>query len=137
MGFKLKTRGIMIMFGEAARSLHFDIVSLSRYKAKYEEVGREGIPVMISHYPGYLKANKMRWLLPIIYSQDGMFSIMAKKTISLFLNPPFLFLLQQWASLTDRYSWAYCPMIFRILLSGWILQGTKSKANGVGIVTYT
>jgi glycosyltransferase involved in cell wall biosynthesis len=137
MGYCLKKIGVRIVFNKEAESLHYDIVSISRYKTKYEEVGREGMPKMIADYPEYLRTLRAKWLWPINYSQDKLSLILGKMIYRGLLNLAVLNSFQKWAVTTDRYSWAYCPIVYRLLLGGWLLQGLKSKEHEVGMVTYT
>jgi len=136
MGYNLNKLGTRIVFGKEAVSWHYDNVSISRYKTKYIESGREAIPKIIAFYPDYLKTTRAKWLLSINYSQDNLPKIIKKTMIKFIVNPEVLKIFEKWAIATDRYSWAYYPIIYRLLLGSWLLKGFKSKKRGFGLVTY-
>jgi glycosyltransferase involved in cell wall biosynthesis len=137
MGYCLKKAGLRILYGEEAMTTHFDEVSISRYQSKYEEAGREGLWVIITNYPDYIRTQKVNYLLPVDYSHDKLSLVIVKNVVRGLLNPVALSILKKWAVATDRYRWAFWPIVYRLLLAGSILKGVRSNQRGFGRVSYT
>jgi len=136
MGYSLKKLGVRIVFSEEAKSIHYDNISISRYKIKYMEAGREGLPIMIKKNPDYKKTTKIGWLMPIEMGRDSLINIFRKVAIQCILNRVTLKLIETFAIATDNWPWAYYQYVYRLLTAGWFLQGFRSKERGRGIVNY-
>lgn len=136
MGYCLQKIGVRLVFCEQARSFHYDDVSIARYKIKYMEAGREGLPLMIKKNPDYKSATKIGWLLPVDIEKDNFKHIIGKSIMQILLNRVMIKLIETYAMKTDNHRWLYFPMIYRLLMAGWVRQGFKSKERGVGHVTY-
>lgn len=136
MGFCLKRLDVRIVFEERARSLHYDQVSLARYKLKLTEAASSGLQIILSKNPDYASLTNIGWLLPIRRGQDSLKRVAGKLAIRLLINPLVIFLLEKWAIATDQVSWTYWPLLYRVLTAGWILSKQKAKHGGVRLVTY-
>ena len=142
MGYLLWKLGVRIIFGEAARALHYDTTSISRYKLKSIEVSRVGqevlgaYEVILDKAPEYFELTKLRFVLPIDRQKDSYARIIIKLGIRIALNPVVVFLLERWTIITDHYPWLYCGPLYRALIAGWHLQGQRSEQQRGRLVTY-
>ncbi len=136
LGHCLKRLGIRLLFGERARSVHWDNVSIQRYKLKMTEAARGSIRIILSKSPEYYEDTQVRFLLPIDWGKDKPKRIVVKCFLKTVLNGLVSFLLEYWAFRTNRYSWLYCKPIYRLLVTSWILQGLRSKQGNVRLFTY-
>ncbi len=137
MGYCLHGLGIRIVFGEDARSCHYDEISVDRYKKKIMEGAREGTKVILSKSPGYFEGTQIRLLLPVDLGHDDLRRVVAKLGVSALLNPLTTFLLELWARRTDRYERLYFRLLYRALLAGWYLQGYRTRSGGARLVQYS
>jgi GT2 family glycosyltransferase len=136
LGYCLSRIGIRIVFCEEARTVHYDDLSLTRYKLKMRESAREGLPIQLSKCPDYVESTKVRYLIPVDWKRDSLRRIASKLFIRSVLNPIVVSLLERFAILTDRISQLYCRSLYRLLVSGWIIGGQSSSKNGEKLVTY-
>jgi glycosyltransferase involved in cell wall biosynthesis len=136
LGYGLTRLGARITFGEEARTLHYDDVSIARYKLKLLETARFGLRTIMDKSPDYVEDTQVRFLLPIDWQKDSPIRIVVKASIWALLNPLTTFLFERWAVLTDRFSRIYFSPLYRLLLAAWILQGYRSKMRSVPLVTY-
>ncbi len=136
LGFCLKQLGIRILFGEDARSWHYDDVSILRYKLKIMETAREGLKIILRKSPEYFEGTQLRFLLPVNWKKDSPWRIFLKLCIRAFLNPVTVFLMERWAISTDRRSFLYFGPLYRLLVAGWAVLGIRSDQRPVKLVTY-
>jgi glycosyltransferase involved in cell wall biosynthesis len=136
LGYCLSRQGARIIFGEAARTVHYDEVTLTRFKAKLLEVGRWGLRVQAEKSPGYVESALTRFLLPVDWRRDGLTRIGAKVCVRVVTNPLAAVVLERWAVLTDRLDGLYWPTLYRMLLATWVSQGYRSTGGGPPLVTY-
>jgi glycosyltransferase involved in cell wall biosynthesis len=136
LGYCLQKIGVRLVFCEQAKSIHYDDVSLARYKVKFTEAGREGLPLMIKKNPDYKSTTKVGWVLPIDLGKDSFSRIIGKSIICIFFNRTIMKLMETYATKTDNRLNLYFPIIYRLLTAGWLRQGFKSKDRGIGHVTY-
>jgi hypothetical protein len=136
LGYCLSRIGIRIVFCEEARTVHYDDLSIQRYKLKTIESAHKGLPILLSKCPDYIESTKVRYLIPVDWRRDSYRRILSKLIMRSVLNSFFISLLERWAILTDRISQLYCRSLYRLLISGWIMRGQSSSNNGEKIVTY-
>jgi hypothetical protein len=136
LGYRLSVRGFRLIFGEDARSLHYDEVTIRRYKMKLMESAQFGLPVVLNKNPDYLEGTQYRYLVPMDWTRDSPGRIAAKAGVRAIANPFFAFLLEQWARLSDRLGWAYWPPMYRVLSAAWVMRGYRTRGDGSPLVTY-
>ena len=136
LGFCLKKSGIRILFGEDARSWHYDDASILRYKSKIMENAREGLKIILRKSPEYFEGTQVRFLLSVNWKNDSLKRIIAKLGVQAFLNPLIVFLMERWALFTDRLSFLYFGPLCRLLVAGWGLLGIRLDQRPVRFVTY-
>jgi glycosyltransferase involved in cell wall biosynthesis len=129
LGLSLKRAGVTITFGENARTVHFDEITLDRYKVKYRENGRWGLRTLVDKHPDYPAQTMMGWLTQGRTRVDSSGKNAAKPYLQAALGGPALRVLERWAAATDGVAALYCPPVFRALLAGWTLQGYRSTAD--------
>ncbi|HMH43262.1 MAG TPA: glycosyltransferase family 2 protein [Pyrinomonadaceae bacterium] len=136
LGYCLSRAGLRIIFGEQARSVHRDDLSIQRYKSKVVETTRAGYRVILGKGNEYFEQTQVRFLLPVDWRKDSLRRIAIKRWIKILLNPLTVFLLERWAILSDGYSWLYFQPVYRLLTAGWGLSGFRSSRQEIGLVTY-
>jgi glycosyltransferase involved in cell wall biosynthesis len=136
LGYSLVNQGLRIVFGEGARTIHYDDLSIERYKKKVLETTSLGYQIILAKGRGYFEKTQVRFLLPIDSVTDAFELLMAKICIRVILNPLVVFLLERWAKLTDRYSALYFAPVYRLLSAGWSLAGFRQSERRVELVTY-
>lgn len=134
LGFALKRLGLSIVFGERARTVHYDEITLSRYKTKYVETGREGLRAMVEKNPEYATRTNVGWLLPADLRHDSIARVFGKIVLQGLSRTPLPPLLEKWAIATDRYSWVFVPFLYHYLLAVWVLHGYRSPVGGIGVL---
>lgn len=136
LGYCLARAGVRIVFSEQARTVHYDEVSIRRYKQKILETSREGARVILDKSPEYFEGTQVRFLLPIAWKTDSLRRIAVKLVLRACLNPLTVSFLEQMLIATDRSPRLYLQPLYRMLIAGWILRGLRSKAQGINLVTY-
>lgn len=136
MGYSLKRIGVRIVFCEEAKSIHYDNVSIPRFKMKFMEGGREALPIMLRKVPDYRYLTKIGWLLPIEFKDDSILLIFKKLAILSLVNSITLKRIEIYALATDKYPLAYCSFVYRLLTAGWVRQGFRSIKRGFGQINY-
>lgn len=136
LGQCLKKKGIRLVFADKARTLHYDILSLTRYKQKTMEAAKFGLNILINKSPEYLENTKIKHLIPISLKNDKFIRILIKSTIRIVLNRYTIYLLERWATYIDHISFLYYSYIYRALIAGWIISGQKLKLNNNVFVSY-
>jgi glycosyltransferase involved in cell wall biosynthesis len=122
LGYCLKKNGVRLLFCEAARTTHYDIVSLSRYKHKVYESSTHALPVMMNKCPEYIASTKLHYLIPVSSYSDSFSMVLIKRVLRMLLNDVILSTLEYWLHRIDNVSLFYCSALYRILIAGWILQ---------------
>lgn len=135
-GHCLRRAGIRLCFCERARTIHHDEVSVERYKVKYREAAREGIPIIQGRDATALDETNLKNMMPIAWRTDSVLTVVKKYAIRGALNDLVLAALEYWARVTDGYPALSSRACYRLLLAGWYLQGLKSRDPGRGEVTY-
>ena len=136
LGFALRRSGIRICYAEGARTVHYDEVSIARYRLKYEETAREGFRIIARRSPGFIDETAVRFLMPIAWRADGAGTIGMKILSSLALSEPVVRGLEWWANRTDRWPACASRRCFRALLAGWHRRGLRTDQLGRSEVTY-
>ncbi len=136
LGYRLSLRGLRMIFGENARTLHWDEVTLRRYKEKLIETARLGLRVMVNKIPDYVEGTQVRFLLPVDWKKDSPRRLAAKLGIRAIANPLTTFFLERWARFSDRLGWAYLPLLYRFLTAAWVMRGYESTDTGSPMVAY-
>lgn len=136
MGYCLNQIGIKIVFEENARTLHYDDISILRYKNKILETSKFGINILLEKCPDFLEKTKLVHLLPIDLQKDTHTRIITKIFIRSILNPLTLKAVERLALFTDKCSFFYVSAMYRFLIAGWSIQGQKLKADKNVFVTY-
>jgi glycosyltransferase involved in cell wall biosynthesis len=136
LGYCLTRAGVRIVFGEDARSLHYDEVTIGRYRVKLLEAARLGLRILMDNCPDYVESTQVRFLMPIRIRADRPSVIAAKMAMRLVTCTPSRILLEQWAVLTDRIRWLYCWPVYRALSAAWIAYGYRTQPDGKSLVTY-
>jgi GT2 family glycosyltransferase len=129
MGYRLNQYGVRICFTENAKAIHFDTVSIHRFKLKAIEWKKNAFPVILRKQPKYFDQTNFKYLMPVSFFQDNI-SVLAKKIfIRVTLNKISVFLLEQIIIITDGINLLYSPLIIRALYAGWFLNVTESNTN--------
>ena len=136
LGQCLKEKGVRIIFADKARSLHYDNVSLSRYKQKTLESAKYGLKILMDKSPEYLEPTQLKYLLPISLKKDQFSRVLIKAGIRLVVHRSTVYLIESWAKYTDHISFLYIPYLYRALIAGWIITGLQIKSNDSTFVTY-
>lgn len=136
LGYCLSRAGIRIIFGEHARSVHYDDLSIKRYKNKCLETTGAGYRVILGKGNEYFEKTQVRFLLPVEWRTDSLKRIVIKWWIKIIVNPLTVLVLERLAILSDGYAWLYCPPLYRLLIAGWSLRGLRSGQRRSGLVTY-
>jgi glycosyltransferase involved in cell wall biosynthesis len=131
LGQCLKGNGVRLIFGENAHSLHYDILSLHRYKQKILETAKFGLNVLKTKSPQYFESTQVKYLLPISLDKDNLKRIIAKVIIKAALNRFTVLCIEKWLTTTDTISSLYFAPLYRILIAGWIIHGQKLKRDDV------
>ncbi len=129
LGQCLKENGVRLIFGENARSLHYDTLSLHRYKRKMLESAKFGLKILKTKSPQYLESTQVKYLLPISIDKDSFKLIIAKVIIKATLNRFTVFCMEKSLALIDSIPPLYFATLYRMLLAGWIIQGQKLKGD--------
>lgn len=136
MGYLLSLDGVRMAFAEDARALHFDCVSLNRYKLKIIEMYRGGYRYLLKQNPAYFDGTLVRYLLPLNLANDS-FKLLARKIVlTLVLNKLSVYLLELGLKSGDSWSWLYCKPMYKILVAGWGFNAIRAKQTGVRLVRY-
>lgn len=135
-GQRLRDAGVRLVFGENARALHLDEVTVDWYRAKMLETGRDGIPLLSERYPDFLKETGVAHLLPVEWGVDRGMRLASKLAVRGVLNPVTVWLLERWARSTDHIGALYSPRLYRALTAGWLLRGQRLKRGGPRLVRY-
>jgi glycosyltransferase involved in cell wall biosynthesis len=136
MGFLLSQAGLRIVFAEEARALHYDFVSLSRYKLKTIEIYQGGYRQLLKQNPEFFDKTMVRYLLPLNLKNDPMKLVIIKVLFSAILNKISVRLLEICLNLIDKRPSLYCKSAYKILIAGWGFNAIRSKQSGVKLVTY-
>jgi GT2 family glycosyltransferase len=136
LGYCLRRIGVRLVFAEEARTTHYDDVSISRYRLKYIEAGREGLRAMLAKNPEYAELTKIGFLLPIQLRRDSWNKIVVKCFLSVATCSGLGMLAEAIAKVSDRWSLTYCPLLYRFLTALWLRQGFRQKCTREGFVTY-
>lgn len=136
LGYLLGSSGVRLVFAEEAHAIHYDKVSLERYKKKMAEISRGGYRNLLLTYPNYFEGTSTKYLLPINLRTDTAQRIIRKLTLNVILNAVFIYLLEKWAKATDNIVLLYSETLLRLLIAGWVRDGLHSKAASVKLVKY-
>jgi glycosyltransferase involved in cell wall biosynthesis len=136
LGHCLKEKGVRLVFADKARTLHYDILSLSRYKQKTLESAKYGLKILMDKSPEYLENTMLKYLIPLSFKKDKFPRLLIKATIKLVLNSCTVYLIERWAKYTDRISLLHSHYLYRALIAGWIISGLKIKSNDSNFVSY-
>jgi GT2 family glycosyltransferase len=126
MGHALRRSGVRIVFGEQARTTHYDDVSLRRYKSKLTEFAHFGLAAAQAKNPDYVETTQMVNLLPI-ESTDAPLRRARKLLIGLLCRWPVSAAMEWWARRTDAIPWLYSQKLYRLLTASWLYHGYRSK----------
>jgi GT2 family glycosyltransferase len=135
-GRRLTEQGLRIVFAPEATALHRDSVAVLWHRSKMLETARDGMPVLLRHYPDFLDDTAFRSLLPVDWSADAPGRILRKVLTRALLNPASLWALEQWALATDGRPWLYVHAVYRALNAGWFLRGRQMRRDGQPLVVY-
>lgn len=133
---RLADRGVRIVFAPAASAVHHDSVALEWHRNKMLETARDGVPVLLSHYPDFLEGSAFQALLPVDRRGDGPGVVIRKVLVRAALNPATVWLLERWARWTDAAPSLYVHAVYRALNAGWFLQGRRLRPGGQPLVVY-
>lgn len=136
LGYRLHKAGLRIIFGEKARSTHYEPISMARYKNKIIESAREGFWVIFAKSPDYFEQTQIRFLLPVDWKTESLGRIMTKLVVRWVLNPASVIFLERLMTITDRCSRFYFGPLYRAVIAGWHLQGQKYERGGKRLVNY-
>jgi glycosyltransferase involved in cell wall biosynthesis len=136
LGQCLKEKGIRLVFGNDAHTVHYDLLSLARYKDKILESAKYGLNILSKKKPDYLENTMLKYLIPVSLKKDKLSRIFIKATLRAVLNRGAIYLVERWATYTDHFSFLYCYYIYRALISGWIIRGQKLKYKDNVFVSY-
>lgn len=135
-GRRLTEHGIRIVFAPEATAIHRDSVAVPWHRSKMLETARDGVPVLLRHYPDFLDDTAFRPLLPIAWSSDAPGRILRKVLTRTLLNPATVWALERWAQATDRIPGLYVHAVYRALNAGWFLRGRRMRRDGQPLVVY-
>jgi GT2 family glycosyltransferase len=135
-GRRLAEQGLRIVFAPEATALHRDSVSVLWHRSKMLETARDGMPVLLRHYPDFLDDTAFRSLLPVDWSTDAPGRILRKVLTRALLNPATLWALERWARATDGMPLLYVHAVYRALNAGWFLRGRRMRQDGQPLVVY-
>jgi len=136
LGYCLKEKGIRLIFGEKACTLHYDNLSIPRYKQKILESAKHGLAVLKNISPEYIQNTQVKYLIPISTKKDRISVFLAKVIIRVVLNSCTIYFIEHWMILTDRIPFVYCASLYRMLIAGWLIQGQKLKLIDGEFVSY-
>ncbi len=136
LGYCLAEAGVRIVFGEDARSLHYDVVTIHRYRRKLLETAGHGLRILMEKCPEYVKSTQVRLLMPVQARDDGPKLIASKLAMRVATGAIPRVLLEQWALLTDRVGWLYFWPVYRALSAAWIAHGYRMQPTTEPLVTY-
>jgi len=136
LGQCLKKNGVRLIFAEGARSIHYEVLSLPRYKKKMFEYSKFGIRILKIKSPQYLENTYLKYLLPPSMEADCFRRLMIKVFIRTILNYLTINCLEKWLTITDNVLYLYFPSLFRIISAGWIIEGQKLKHDDEVFVKY-
>lgn len=136
LGQCLKEKGVRLIFGEGARTLHYDILSLPRYKQKMLESAKFGLRILKNKSPQYFESTHVKYLPPPSMKKDNLQRLMVKIFIRAILNNLTIYCIEKWLTITDHVSSLYSSSLFRMVLAGWIIQGQKFEHNNDVFVKY-
>ena len=136
LGYRLHMAGVRIIFGEKARSTHYEQLSIAQYKNKIIEYAREGFRVILAKSPDYFEQTQIRFLLPADWKAESLGRIMTKLVMRGALNPVAVIFLERWMTITDRCSRFYFRPLYRAMMASWYLQGQKYERGGKRLVNY-
>ncbi|NVN93107.1 MAG: glycosyltransferase family 2 protein [Desulfuromonadales bacterium] len=136
MGYLLSKAGVRIVFAEDARALHYDFVSLNRYKLKTIEIYQGGYRHLLEQNPKFFDKTMVRYLLPVNLECDSAKLLAIKLMLTIILNKITVHLLELFLRLVDNWSCLYCKSLYKILVAGWGFNSIRSKQTGVRLVTY-
>jgi GT2 family glycosyltransferase len=135
-GRRLTEHGIRIVFAPEATAIHRDSVAVPWHRSKMLETARDGVPVLLRHYPDFLDDTAFRSLLPVTWSTDAPGRILRKVLTRALLNPATLWALERWAQATDGIPGLYVHAVYRALNAGWFLRGRRMRRDGQPLVVY-
>jgi GT2 family glycosyltransferase len=135
-GRRLTEHGIRIVFAPEATAIHRDSVAVPWHRNKMLETARDGVPVLLRHYPDFLDDTAFRSLLPVAWSTDAPGLILRKVLTRALLNPATLWALERWAQATDGIPGLYVHAVYRALNAGWFLRGRRMRRDGQPLVVY-
>ena len=136
MGYLLSQAGVRIVFAEDARALHYDFVSINRYKLKIVEIYQGGYRYLLEQNPGYFEATLVRYLLPLNLANDSFKLIAIKIVLTVIFNPISVYLLELFIKYIDKLPWLYCKPLYKMLVAGWGFNAIRSKQAGFRLVKY-
>jgi glycosyltransferase involved in cell wall biosynthesis len=133
---RLAERGLRIVFAAAATAIHQDSVAVRWHRSKMLETARDGVPVLLDHYPDFLEGTAFQSLLRVDWRHDRAGRILRKSLTRALLNPATVWALERWAIATDRVPPLYLHGVYRALNAGWFLRGQRMRRDGRPIVVY-
>jgi hypothetical protein len=136
MGYMLNRCGVRIIFARAARAVHCDTVSLTRYKLKILELYQGGYRYILEKSPDYFDGTMVKYLLPVERAKDSVKRIMLKMVFTIALNKLLISLIETWLTKTDKNRFLYFPPFFRAVIAGWGFHAIRSKQGSIRIVHY-
>jgi glycosyltransferase involved in cell wall biosynthesis len=135
-GRRLTEQGLRIVFAPKATAIHRDSVAVLWHRSKMLETARDGVPVLLQHYPDFLDDTAFQSLLPVDWSTEPPGRILRKVLTRVLLNPATLWVLERWAKATDGMPGLYVHAVYRALNAGWFLRGRRMRRDGQPLVVY-
>lgn len=135
-GQRLAEQGVRIVFAPEATAIHHDSVALEWHRNKMLETARDGVPVLLEHYPSFLDQTAFQTLLPVDWRADPPGRILRKSLTRAALNRATLWALERWAAATDRRPALYLHATYRALNAGWFIRGRRMRRDGRPLVVY-
>lgn len=127
LGQCLTRAGARIVFEENARSLHYDEVTIRRYKQKLLETARHGLRILVDVCPDYVESTQLRYLMPLQARTDAPGVVARKLAMRLATSTASRVLLERWALMTDRIGWLYLWPVYRALTAAWVAHGYRNQ----------
>jgi glycosyltransferase involved in cell wall biosynthesis len=135
LAYRLVKSGVRIIFGEEARSLHYDEISIFRYKLKTIEMASHPYKTILGKHPDYFEDSPVGFLLPVNWETDSWRRIIHKLSLKLLLNPLSIYLAEVWGRFSDGFPALYFQPLYTGLIAGWMLRGLRAVRHK-RLVTY-
>src|ERR1017187_1378614 len=134
--FRLKRRGVRIVFCERAKGEHVDIVTLSRYKEKILQTARNALKIMATEAPELVESSGYRYLVPYNRCRDSVTMRLLKCFVPFLMSRRIVRCAERFVGWSDSMPMLYWAWVYHYLIAGWTIAGMDETDSDREKVSY-